>query len=124
MTAITSPRCRTGIACRRIQLRGASSGGSSETTRSSSQARRNSRNSGSATTALTRSSTNAVTPVVGRAWAAQMSRPGSVGTHNNRSEKDRSASSCHSETTACRWATAAPEMLEWSARTSESVDME
>ena len=46
----------------------------------------------------TRSSTNAVTPVVGRACAAQISRSLSVGTHSSRSENDRSASSCHSET--------------------------
>ena len=61
--------------------------------------------------------------LVGRAWATQISRSPSVGTHNSRSEKDRSANNCHSDTTVCRCATAAPDSTECSASTSDSVDM-
>ena len=123
MTATTSSRYRTGITCRRMKLRGASTGGSSDITRSSSQACRSSGKSANAMTADTRSSTKAVTPVVGLACAAQTSSCPSVGTQSSRSENDRSASSCHSDTTACRCATADPDNTECSARTSDRVDM-
>src|ERR1700730_9269306 len=55
-----------------------------------------------------------------------MSAPSVMGpapTHNSRSAKDRSASSCQSPTTRCRWSTATPGRSVCSARSSLSVAM-
>ena len=96
-TAIIASPCRTGNTSRETGPLPSPGYSRPETERSSSQARRSNIDDGRETRRATWSSECTVGPVVGRTWATQTKAPGSVGTHTDMSENDRSDSSCHSE---------------------------
>ena len=73
-------------------------------------------------TSPTTSSWSDVGPVVGRIWAiASQPVPSLAGAHRIRSAKDRSASSCQSDTSECSHSTSASPRLVWLLARSFSV---
>ena len=102
ITAMTMPSLVTGIDSRRTGTPRVHSGSPSRQIRRSRRAE--SRNGRAPVDAKepTTSSWNVVGPVVGRIWASTTQPEESCsGAHRTRSAKDRSASSCQSETSAC-----------------------
>ncbi len=62
-----------------------------------------------------------VGPVLGRIWATETYRmPSQVGIHSTRSAKERSESSCHSETSMWSHSTSAPVRVVWRRTSSFS----
>ena len=112
MTAITRFARVTGIPSVRTGTPFAQSGSLSRQMRRSSLATSSTRWSTGPAKVPTTSSWSEVGPVVGRIWAmASQPVPSLAGAHKIRSAKDRSASSCQSDTSECRYSTSASPRL-------------
>src|SRR5690242_8004477 len=122
MTAITRFARVTGIPSVRTGTPFAQSGSLSRQMRRSSLATSSTRWSTGPAKVPTTSSCSEVGPVVGRIWAmASQPVPSLAGAHKIRSAKDRSARSCQSDTSECRYSTSASPRLVWLLARSFSV---
>src|SRR5262249_730722 len=122
MTAITRFARVTGIPSVRTGTPFAQSGSLSRQMRRSSLATSSTSWSCGPAKVPTTSSCSEVGPVVGRIWAmASQPVPSVAGAHRTRSAKDRSARSCQSDTSECRYSTSAPSRLVWLLARSFSV---
>ena len=105
MTAMTRPLLTTGMVSCRTGTPRLHSGSPSRQIRQSRRAASRNGRSLDGRTEPTMSSGKAVGPVVGRIWASTIQLSSGSRAQSTRSAKDRSASSCQSETSACSQST-------------------
>ncbi len=122
MTAMTWPSRVTGIDSRRTGTPRVHSGSPSRQIRRSRWADSRKGRAPVGANVPTASSWNVVGPVVGRIWASTTQPEESCsGAHSTRSAKDRSASSCQSDTRACSQSMSADVSAVWRRARSFSV---
>jgi len=122
ITAITRPARITGMPSVRTGTPFVQSGSLSRQIRCSADTMSSSRLSSDPANVPTTSSGSDVGPVVGRIWATASQPPSSrAGAHKIRSAKDRSASSCQSDTSECSHSISASPRLVWLLARSFSV---